>query len=205
VFYCGIDLTRFRTPIDKAALRAKWGVPADALVLGHVGRFDQVKNHELLVDIAANVMERRPNTWLMLIGEGQRMPATREKIERLGIADRVVFAGRQADVASPLRSVIDVFVFPSLWEGLPLSVIEAMAAGLPCVISDVISEEVDVIQPLITRMSLLDSATKWAEAVMLAVDKTPRDLREGALAQLEGSPFDIRACVNTLETIYAGC
>ena len=128
----GVDLERFREPVDRAAVRAELGVNAGDSVVITVGEHSVRKNHETLLEAAALL----PGVQVLLCGVGERQPALEEQARRLGIADRTHFLGFRRDVPR-LLAASDVFVFPSLQEGLPVSQMEAMAAGLPCVVSAV--------------------------------------------------------------------
>lgn len=203
VLYCGIELDPFLQPLDRSSVRAMLGLPHDALVLGHVGTMREPKNHLFLVEIAAAAMAREPRARLLLVGEGPKRPEIEARIRELGITDRVVMTGLVRDPLQYLRGAMDALVFPSLWEGLPLSVLEAQAAGLPCILSDVIAREVEVVEKLVTRMSLSDTADRWAAEVLRSVGEMEATVRTGALAQVEASPFNIKTCVKQLEKIYA--
>ncbi len=203
VLYCGIDTEAFRSPVDKQAVRQQLGLPPHALVLGHVGTFREPKNHSFLVEVAAAVMAREPRARLVLVSDGPLRPAIERKVRQLGVADRVVFAGRVEDATTVLRAAMDVFVFPSLWEGLPLAVVEAQAAGIPSVLSDVITSEVIIAKPMVEQLSLSAPVQRWAETVLRLAFQTPQSVRRAALAQVESSHFNIRSCVRTLEEVYA--
>jgi glycosyltransferase involved in cell wall biosynthesis len=160
----GIDLGPFLDPAD-AGLRAALGLRPDGPVIGHIGRFVEQKNHELLLAIAADVMGRNPGAQLLLIGEGPLRPQVEQACRSLGIRDRTIFAGSRGDVPELLKAAIDVFVFPSRYEGLGLAAVEAQAAGVPCVIADVIPPEVEVLPELVHRQSLSDPPSAWAATV----------------------------------------
>ena len=202
VLYCSLDLTPFRKPIDSAAVRAKLGIPADAFVIGHVGRFVEQKNHLFLVEIASEVARLQPKMRLLLVGDGELRPDIEQKVARLGLSDRVIFAGVRADVARLMLGAMDVFLFPSLYEGLGLALIEAQAAGLPCIFSDVVPEEADVVKPLVQRIPLSKSASSWAEAVVAAPGEASHITQADALAVVENSPFNIKMGVKKLAEIY---
>jgi glycosyltransferase involved in cell wall biosynthesis len=160
----GIDLGPFLDPTD-AGLRASLGLRPEGVVIGHIGRFVEQKNHELLLAIAAEVMERDPGAQLLLVGEGPLRPQIEQACSGLGIRDRTIFAGSRGDVPELLKAAIDVFVFPSRYEGLGLAAVEAQAAGVPCVIADVVPPEVEVLPELVHWQSLHDPPSAWAATV----------------------------------------
>jgi glycosyltransferase involved in cell wall biosynthesis len=201
VLYYGIDMRPFHAAPDPA-LRAELGLPADAFVLGHTGRFDEQKNHLFLLEIAREVMAREPRARLLLIGAGSLRPAVEQRAAALGIADRVVFAGLRRDVPHVLRSVVDVFAMPSLCEGLALALLEAQTAGVPCVIADTISVEADALPALITRLALTTPPPQWADAILATRGREPMP-RSEALARMEASPFNIQHSAADLQSVYA--
>ncbi len=158
-----IDTACFRfDPEVRAAVRAENGL-GDRTVIGHVGRFNMQKNHTRLLDIYAAYMRRDPNSILVLIGEGELEGAMREKARALGIADNVLFAGLQSRVDRWYQAM-DVFLLPSLFEGLPVVGIEAQASGLACIFSDAVTDEV-VLSPRALRVPLTETDDGWAQAL----------------------------------------
>ena len=202
VLYYGIDLTPFQNRVDRAAVRREFGIPADAFVMGHVGRFDAQKNHEFLIEIAAEVAQREPKMRLLLVGEGALQPDIARRVWQMGLSDRVIFAGSRPDIGRLMLGAMDAFVFPSLHEGLGIVLLEAQAAGLPCLFSDVIPEEVDVVKPLVRRLSLSQQASEWAEVLLTYRDTTGAIAQSDALAWMATSPFNIKTSVKQLERIY---
>lgn len=124
-------------------VRDELRIAPNAFVLGHIGRFAEQKNHEFLIDIFKRVREKNKNARLLLVGEGGLREQIEEKTVNLGIRDSVIFAGVRSDISAVL-SAMDVFVLPSFYEGLPNTVIEAQATGLPCVIADTITREANI-------------------------------------------------------------
>lgn len=202
ILYCGIDLEPFRSTVRPASVRAELGIPMEAFVVGHVGRFTEEKNHAFLVDVALEVAKREPTMRLLLVGDGPSRPAIERRAAQAGLADKVVFAGMRSDVPRLMRGAMDVLVLPSLREGLPLVGLEAQAAGLPSILSDVISEELDVVNPLIWRLSLSQSASIWAETILAARGSALPSARQEAFSSIEGGGFDIASSVRKLEDIY---
>ncbi|MBD6618269.1 glycosyltransferase family 1 protein [Komarekiella sp. 'clone 1'] len=203
ILYCGVDLKPFQTFIDPVTVRAEFGIPKDAFVIGHVGRFEQAKNHQFLLDIAVEVIKREPRMYLLLVGDGSLRPDIEQKAMQMGLAGRVIFTGVRPDVARIMLGAMDAFLFPSLHEGLGLVLIEAQAAGLPCIFSDVVPQEADAIAPLVQRISLLQPASIWAEAVIATTKQNKLMITQPeALAIIQKSKFDIRKSTNQLQFHY---
>ena len=201
LLYYGIDLEPFRAQADpsvRPALRLSPG----AFVMGHVGRFDAQKNHFFLLEIFRKATDADPRTRLMLVGDGPLRPAIERRVAELGLTERVVFAGLRADVPRLLLGAVDVFVMPSLYEGLGLVCLEAQAAGLPCVIADTIPAEADVVPQLVTRLRLSQPASSWARVIFARCKETPPITQDEALAAMEASPFSIRTAVAELTRVY---
>lgn len=201
--YCGIDLKSFVCTVDRATLRAELGIPQDAFVVGHVGRFDPQKNHKFLIEIAAAVAAREPNFWLLLIGKGDLCSEVEQELLQRGLRDRTTIAGVRPDVPCLMKAAMDTFVLPSLHEGLPLVLLEAQAAGLPCIISDVVTEEADIIQPLISRLSLSNSAAVWADKILSAQNRSLLISPEECQAIVSNSHFNSTYSTEALVQIYA--
>ena len=166
------------------------------LAIGHVGRFNQPKNHPFLLDIFAVLLKKEPNAILLLVGGGENMLKIQAKAHALGIAEHVRFLGVRSDVAD-LMQAMDVFVFPSLYEGLGIALIEAQAAGLPCVVSDTIPHEA-YLTDLVDSESLSAPAEKWAEKI-LAKRAIPRTDRR---AEIAAHDFDITTEAVKLQEFY---
>lgn len=205
ILTCGIDLTAFQAPIDRAAVRAELGLDAHDFVLGHIGRFEPPKNHAFLLEVAAEVAKREPSMRLLLVGNGSLRAQIEQKAAELGLAQRVIFTGGRSDVARILRGAVDVFVMPSLTEGLGLALIEAQAAGCPCVFADLIPNEARLVSQLLHPLALAESAASWAQRIC-ALKGSHRNCREASQAAaqriVEQSLFNIRAGICELEQLY---
>ena len=201
VVYCGIALEKFsRLSLNRAACRRSFGIPADARVFAHVGRFAEPKNHVFLIEIFSRIAQLEPHAWFALAGDGPLRPQIELCVERAGISHRTLFLGMRNDVPQLLAGLVDVLLLPSLWEGLPITLIESQAAGVPALYSDAITPEAEELPHLLRRVSLRKSAGEWAvEAVSMAQSPPVISGRD----RLAGSRFDIRACVARLEEIYS--
>jgi glycosyltransferase involved in cell wall biosynthesis len=162
VMLLGIDPEPFESPVDGKSLRRELCIPAGVTVVGHVGRFEAQKNHTFLLRVAAEYLKWAPETVFLLVGDGPLRNDIEGEARELGIAGQICFAGVRKDVPALMRGVMDVFVLPSLFEGLPLVLLETQAAGLPCLLSDNIAEESDLVPILIHREPLASSAACWA-------------------------------------------
>lgn len=200
--YCGIDLAPFHEPVVPADVRAEFGIPADTLVIGHIGRFEPQKNHHFLVEIAAEIAKREPNMRLLLIGTGSLLPAMQAKVDRMGLADLVIFGSVRTDIPRLMKGLMDVFLFPSLYEGLGLVLVEAQAAGLPCILADIVPEEADLVPPLIHRIPLTTSAADWADAVLTKRNDLHPITQSDALEIVSQSVFNIEVSVKELTEFY---
>ncbi len=203
VFYCGIDLESFLPDYDPSQVRAEWGIPEGARVIGHVGRFTRPKNHGFLLSIFSEVVKMAPTTYLVLVGDGPLEQEVRDLAAGYEFADNLLFPGSRPDVARLMIGCFDLFVFPSLSEGLGLALVEAQAAGLRCLISDAVPEEAIVVPQLVRLCSLSRSPEEWAAEVLEALDAPAAVSRLDALAAVERSVFNIRNSIGALESIYS--
>lgn len=144
-------------------IREELGV-TNNFVVGHVGRFAVQKNHDFLIDIFAEIKKKKENAVLVLVGEGTLKENIRIKAEKLNLGDSVKFLEIRNDIPN-LMMAMDIFLFPSFYEGMPNAVIEAQAAGLPCIISNNITKEVQITN-LVKYMSINNTSVQWAEAAL---------------------------------------
>jgi glycosyltransferase involved in cell wall biosynthesis len=204
--FCGAPFQIINNAIDVAAyaynptkrqeMRRQLGLENE-LTIGHVGRFNQPKNHPFLLDIFAVLLKKEPNAILLLVGGGEDMPKIQAKAHTLGIAEHVRFLGVRSDVAD-LMQAMDVFVFPSLYEGLPVTMVEAQAAGLPCIISDKVPPECILTEGLVDVLPLSAEPEIWA-AKILEKKNLPRTDRRNEIA---AHGFDITTETVKLQEFY---
>lgn len=201
VHYCAIDLVSYEQSGDQEQVRAGLGLRPGSFVIGHVGRFVRVKNHELILQLAAYMAEHAPDVEFLLIGEGELQPMIRSRIAELGLSN-VVLAGSRANVPSLLRSAMDAFVFPSQLEGLGMALIEAQAAGLRCVVSDRVPHEADQIPQHIKRLSLEEPVAAWANALLAYRQEEPELSATDCLNLIRQTPFNIDTGAELLQRLY---
>jgi glycosyltransferase involved in cell wall biosynthesis len=199
----GIDLARFADRPNRAALAVGLGLPPDAKVIGHVGRFDPQKNHRRLLEMAAVVLKDDPGARLVLVGDGPLRPEIRRYAEAISVIQQVVFAGLRDDVPAVMAGLFDVFLFPSLYEGLGLVVVEAQAAGVPVLMSDAVPAEAVRMPDRVTSLPLNAPDDAWAAHLRqrLARRDDPRPPFAQRAAALQD--FDVHQNVARLEQIYA--
>lgn len=173
----GIDLDVFRYyPEEREILRKELKLDGK-FVVGHIGRFMDQKNHSFLLDVFREIKDKEKNAVLLLVGgNGDLESSIREKVNLLGLDDSVIFAGIRADIPQIL-SAMDVFVFPSLYEGMPNTVIEAQTTSLPCVISDTITKQANI-TGLVQYLSLNESAQIWAKKAVGAAKSSRIDMKQ---------------------------
>ena len=156
-----VDLNTYRYDAKiREHLRSEIGVSRETVLLGHVGRFMTQKNHKFLLQVFEEFLKIKEDSRLMLIGGGPLEEEIRSRVKELGLDGKVIFMGIRSDVPG-LLSAMDALVFPSLYEGMPNTVIEAQATGLPCVIADTITREANITG--LVQYLPLGNAKQWAD------------------------------------------
>jgi glycosyltransferase involved in cell wall biosynthesis len=204
VVYLGAPLDEFsqrRAPEEVAAVRQELGVGPGDVLLGTVTRLHDSKGNEYLVEAARKVLDQRPNAKFFLVGEGPLRPALEEQARRLQLGDRFVFVGFVRDVAR-LLSGFDISVFPSLWEGTPLTVFETLAAGRPIVATDadglldVLTDGQDAL------IAPKRNAIALAAKIIHLIDHPEERARLAARGRVRSEEYDIGAFVRKMERLY---
>lgn len=202
VLLYGFDYSKYDGAADRAVeLRRQLRIASDTAVVGHVGRFDPVKNHELLVRAFAELAKAMPNSALVMVGIGETQQRTAELCEKLGIADRVRFPGTSDDIPAYM-TMFDLFALPSFSEGLGIVVLEAQAAGTRSLVSTGVAREVGISRGGVEALPIADGPARWA-AEMKRMIELPKPDRAEWRRMVEESPFGIRRCVADLNAIYA--
>jgi len=203
VLHYGIDLKPFSAPNDRRLeLRRSLELPDDAFVIGHVGRMSPEKNHQFLITLAREIVSQMPQIYFVLVGDGPLRPQVESWIHQQGLAPRVRLLGSRGDVPDLMMNLFDLFLFPSIYEGLPLSIIEAQAAGLPIVASTAVPTEAIVVPSLVHRLALNESLSAWVK-VLLDAQRTGLPIpRDQSLSLVKQSDFNIDICTERLFHIY---
>ena len=199
VIHNGIDTALFaqRDPQRRALLRGELGVADKEILFGHVGRFSAQKNHPGLLRIFAAIRCRIPQARLVLLGGGDAgyIDEMKALARQLGLGDSVIFAGVRSNIQS-FYDAMDAFLLPSLFEGLPVVLVEAQTAGLPCFVADTVDRDAAFTKR--TKFLPLNDPAAWANAI--AATSLKRDPH--ALQDALDAGYDIRSCADTLQQFY---
>lgn len=177
-------------------MRQELNIKDDTLVIGHVGRFVEQKNHTFLIDIFNEVHKQEPNSVLVLVGQGPLEENIKEKVNKLNLTNHVKFLGQRNDV-NKLYQAFDVFCLPSLYEGLPVVAVEAQASGLPCILSSDMTTETKILDST-EFVSIGKITIKWSNVILQAIKKNTRSNIE----EIENSQFDLNNKIREFEKKY---
>lgn len=191
----GVELDRFRKiGCSKEDILQRIGIPQGAYVVGHIGRFSAVKNHAFLLQVFQKLLIRKTNAHLLLIGSGELQEEITQKISQMHLEDRVTILSHRTDIPDLLQAM-DVMVFPSFYEGLSVTLVEAQASGLKCVVSDSINPA-NYLSENTIPVSLNQSADVWAE---ISLDDKVKNTQYGNI-----EAYDMHSEIHRLERLYQG-
>lgn len=191
----GIDFKKFRNVTEsREQIRTLLNIPQNAFVIGHVGRFCDQKNHTFLVDIFSEVYKRKSNAFLLMIGIGELKNKIENKLNSLGLKGKYLILSNRSDIPQLMKSM-DVFVFPSLFEGLSLTLVEAQVSGLRCVISDTINKE-GILSKNTIPVSLNKTFSEWSSIIL---DDSIKGAPHGSI-----DDYDMNKEIKRLEELYFG-
>jgi glycosyltransferase involved in cell wall biosynthesis len=197
---CGIDTRPYEEPVTRGEIRAELGISPKALVVGHVGRFDPQKNHHFLLEIAQAVLTRRPDINFLMIGDGPLRTEIETRVSQMGLSNKIHFTGIRTDVPRLMLGAMDLFTFPSLYEGLGICLLEAQAAGLRCLVSDTVPEEVVRVPGSVSFISLSAGKDHWATRVIRELDSGSQSIRP--LDELTRTRLSMQQSLGPLTEIY---
>ncbi|MBQ0083568.1 MAG: glycosyltransferase [Clostridiales bacterium] len=191
-----IDLSKMNySPALREETRRELGF-RDEFVIGHVGRFTVQKNHEFLIDIFASIAKKREDARLVLVGSGALKDKILEKVNALGLTDKVLYLGLRTDIAA-LMNAFDVFVLPSFFEGLPIVGVEAQATGLPIVTSTGVTRELPI-EDLAEYIPLSAGADVWADKIL----DLPREPRRDTAEEMTQAGYELKSAALRLQKFY---
>lgn len=183
-------------PKIRVKIRKELGLK-DEFMVGHIGSFGKVKNHEFLIDIFESISKKNNNAKLLLVGDGGLRSEIEAKVEKLGLKEKIIFTGIQPN-ANDFLQAMDVFLMPSLYEGLPVALVEAQASGIQCVISDNITDEVKITN-LVDSISLEKSPNYWAEQInKYSTGYHRKDMSK----EIINAGYDVKTTAKCLEEFY---
>lgn len=192
-----IDVSKFYpNNEERKALRNQLKIE-DKYVIGHVGNFNIQKNHEFLIDVFNELQKDKDNVVLILVGDGELRKNIIEKCERLGISDKIIYLGTRNDV-NKIMNAFDCFVFPSIYEGLGIVLIEAQATGIPCVFSDVVPKEANIIKENNTTISLKSDLKVWTKAIIDSQNKKIENPKK----RIQEAGYDINIEAKEMQEFY---
>lgn len=202
VLYCSINIEKYK-PDALEMNKAYWGLKNDDIIVGHIGDFREAKNHTFFLDVAKELIKIRPEIKFYFAGaDGGLQAQVEHKIQSLNLERSIIIGGIRSDVPELMKYLFDALLFPSAYEGMPLVLIEAFAAGLRTVCSDTITPEATDIYPeAFTRLSLGLTAADWATAVLDAVKKG-KLTRQLSYDIVKQSHFSTEYSVKKLMSIY---
>lgn len=181
---------------ERKKTRNELGISEEQLVLGNISRFSEQKNHLFLIDVFEAVHRQRPDSVLLLVGDGALRPKIEAHIAQKGLQDHVILTGVQSDTWKYYQAM-DAFVMPSLYEGLPVSMVEAQAAGLRCFVSDAVPKE-SALTNLVGFKPLGDGAEQWGSWIL----EHPQAVRRSMKKEIGKAGYDIDASAKKLEQYY---
>lgn len=191
-----IDLDKFKYDEQvRIAKRKELGIDDNTIVIGHAGRFVAQKNHEFIIDVFNEVHKENKNTKLMLIGKGPLEEQIKEKVKQYGLTEAVMFLGQRPEDIHELYQAMDVFLFPSLYEGLGMVAIEAQCAGLPCICSTEVPEIAQISESFV-RIDLTEQNQVWIKAIL-----NNKEIHNRAI-QIDAEMYDIKKEAQKLENSY---
>ncbi|MDD6511982.1 glycosyltransferase [Sharpea azabuensis] len=194
----GIDSSCYvYSELTRKKIREINNIKNDTVIIGHVGRFTQQKNHEKVIDVFNSYHHKNTNSVLWLFGVGELENQKKDKVNKLGLSDVVFFKGLSNEINNEMQAM-DVFLFPSIFEGLGIALIEAQATGLPCVVSNAIQDEADIKAGLVKKLDLRLSDDKWSSAI----DEMIQTKRIYTSDYVKKAGFDIKAVANNLQVFY---
>lgn len=194
----GIEAEKYKINKElRVKKRKELKIAEDEISIGHIGRLTEQKNHKFLIEIFSKLYEKNNKYKLFLMGNGELEKEIKKQIEELKLEKNIIMLGVRKDVNEILQAM-DLFVFPSLYEGLPVTLVEAQGTGLKCFISDTVTKEIDLECGLTEFISLEKSSEEWANII----DENKNYLRKDTTESLRKHGYDMTENAKNLENKY---
>lgn len=186
---------------DSAKIKEEYNVQEDELILGHVGRFVEIKNHKFLLEIAKELKEKNIKYKMFLIGNGELFDAIHEQCHELGLEGNIIFTGVKNNVYEYMN-MFDMFLLPSIYEGLPLTAVEAQGLGVMTFISEKVSREADLGIDLVKFLSIDKGSNIWVEEIVKQMENRTNKLKERRVKALNDNGYSVNSTLEILTNIY---
>ncbi|HHW37918.1 MAG TPA: glycosyltransferase family 1 protein [Bacillales bacterium] len=198
----GIEITAFVNGDEDCNLKVKQelNIPYNAKIIGHIGTFSESKNHKFILKVLKRMVEKNNNIYVVLVGDGPLKQQIEEDAKEQGVYDHIRFLGVRGDVPRVMKA-FDVFLFPSIYEGFGIVMIEAQSSGIPCVVSDGVPKSTDMGLELVSFVSLTDNLDTWTDAIDESFAKV-KPLKELVLNHISKQGFDIKSNVPKWVELY---
>ena len=200
IIYNGIDASRYKyNYVIRENKREELQLSKKDIIVGHIGGFRKVKNHDFIIEIFSELYKKNKNYKLILVGDGELKKEIELKVDKKGLRKNIIFLGIRKDIAELLQ-LFDIFLFPSLYEGLPISLVEAQTSGLKCFISENITREIDLGLGLVEFISLKKNVFEWANII----EEKRNYTRRSRLEVIQEKGYDIEKTSKDLIEVYLG-
>lgn len=195
-----IDYEKFINCKDKNSIRKELGIKDNDIVICHIGRFIIAKNHSFLLEVINEMIRRNNKIKLLLVGTGDLKNEIEDKIKELGIEENVYLTGIRNDIPNILNNS-DLFILPSIYEGLGLVLLEAQASNVPCLVSEAVQPEVDLNTGLVKQLNLNEGANKWALEAENFINKNKIE-NISVMEAVRKKGYDLNSIMNNLVSVY---
>lgn len=195
----GIDVEKFKLDLSvRQQIRDELNLEENEIALVHIGRFNMQKNHKFLIDVYSKLIQADDKYFLFLFGEGELMLEVKQQVKKLNLEKKVKFMGVKGNIHDYLQAM-DIFLLPSLFEGLPLTGIECQASGLPCLLSDTITQEVKITK-LVRFLPINKDADVWVETIRDIVSQNK--VRQSEENNIKSAGYDIKETAKNIQEFY---
>ena len=195
-----VDYKKYLNCSDTKSVRQELGIKDNDIVVGHIGRFVEAKNHKFLLEVVSEMIILNNKVKLILAGDGELRKDMECYAEELGIKENVYFLGIRKDIDKILNN-LDIFIFPSIYEGLGLVMIEAQSAGIPCLVSEAIQKEADLDIGLVKQINLNDKKELWIKEAFELIENKNKNKKQ-ILSAIKNKGYDLDNIINKLLEIY---